>query len=144
MGQWRTVALALPLAGSLAGLGSAFGQERPKPEEPKKGIEVKAPPPAAAPGFRFEPGQPREINRVRQEEYYPDRIRARHEPAFIEPLTTTIRTGPGSAVRAGVAGWTAPRVPHDDREATGVVAFGFSLNWGLPVPGEEEGSERRR
>ncbi|MBI2878864.1 MAG: hypothetical protein HYY19_03990 [Candidatus Rokubacteria bacterium] len=133
MGSYPRVLLVLVLlASAVAGSVPALAEE-----PPRKGIEVRVPPPPRAPGVRFEPGQPREIDRVRQEEYYPERIRARHEPAFLAPLTVTVPTGPGTAVRAGLAGWTAPRVPSDDREATGAAAFGFTLRWGIPSPTEE-------
>ncbi len=133
------LALALGL-GAVASSGVALAQEQPKQEPPKKGITVQVPPLPGAPEVRIEPTQPRELNRVREEEYYPERVGARHEAAFIHPLTATIPTGPGSSVKAGAAGWTAPRVPHDDRESSGAMAFGFTLSWGLPVPAEKEGS----
>ena len=128
----RLLLVLVLLAGWVAGGASALAEE-----PPQKGIEVRVPPPPRAPGVRFEPGQPREMDRVREEEHYPERIGARHEPAFLAPLSVTVPTGPGTTVRAGLAGWTAPRVPRDDREATGGAAFGLTLKWGISLPTEE-------
>jgi len=142
-GYPKTLLTLALVAGSVIGSPRVPAQTAPAPEEPRPGIEMKTPPPPSAPGLRFEPGQPREINRVREEELYPTRIRARHEPAFLAPLTVTVPTGPGTAVRAGLAGWTAPRVPNDDREATGAAAFGLTFAWDFPAPaGEKTAPER--
>lgn len=146
MGSYTTrIILALVLGlGAVASSGAALAQEPPRQEPPKKGIKVQIPPLPGAPEVRIEPTQPRELNRVREEEYYPERVGARHEAAFIHPLTGTIPTGPGSAVKAGAAGWTAPRVPHDDRESSGAIAFGFTLSWGAAAPAEREKAEQGR
>jgi len=143
-GAPRTLLALALVAGSVIGSPRAPAQTALAPEEPRPGIEMKTPPPPPrAPGVRFEPGQPREMDRVREEEHYPERIGARHEPAFLAPLTVTVPTGPGTAVRAGLAGWTAPRVPRDDREATGGAAFGLTFAWDFPVPGGEKTAPER-
>lgn len=88
------------------------------------------------------PGQPREIARPREADFRPDNIRIRHDPAFIPPFSKTVRTGPESAVRFGLSGWTAPPGQGDRlvaRESSGWIALGFSVVWGdktslSPIP----------
>ena len=36
-------------------------------------------------------------------------------------------------MRMGLSGWTAPRIPFDDRESSGFPAFGFTIEWGTPM-----------
>jgi hypothetical protein len=98
------------------------------------GVGVVAPPPAQpTPEFGFELAIPPEQGRAREEEFYPERTRSIHQPAFVKGATTSIRTSRTSGVRAGLSGWTTPRVPFDDRESSGGVAFGFTLEWGTPM-----------
>lgn len=97
------------------------------------GVGVVAPAPPRAPsdlGLErvFPPEQPREG------EFYPERTRSVHDPAFVRGATTTVRTSRTSGARVGLSGWTAPRVPFDFQESSGGVAFGLSIVWGVPLP----------
>ncbi len=100
-------------------------------------VEITVPPPerAKAPAL-ISPGQPPEITRPRETDFRPDNIRTRHDPAFITPFTTTIQTGPTTAVRVGLSGWTAP--PARDNfvqahENSGLFALGVTVIWDVPV-----------
>jgi hypothetical protein len=102
------------------------------------GVEVVAPtPPRPAPEFGFERG-PRSPDRPREGEFYPERARSVHDPAFVSGAATTVRTSRTSGVRFGLSGWTAPRVPFDFRESGGGPAIGLSFVWGVPLPPEPE------
>ena len=98
------------------------------------GVGVVAPEPTEpTPEFGFERGIPPEQKGAREQEFYPERTRSIHQPAFVVGAARTVRTSRTSGVRTGLSGWTAPRVPFDDRESSGGVAFGFSLEWGTPM-----------
>jgi len=108
-------------------------------------IEITAPPPERVkPPALISPGQPPEITRPREADFRPDNIRTRHDPAFIMPLTTTVRTGPNTGVRVGLSGWTAP--PARDNfvqvhENSGLFALGVTVIWDVPVePAKPQGS----
>jgi hypothetical protein len=80
----------------------------------------------------------REITRPREADFQPQDIRVRIDPAFIEPFTGVRQTGPKTAVRFGLAGWTAPQagIPQAEgvvRQDQGDLAFGFSITWDVPV-----------
>jgi hypothetical protein len=95
---------------------------------------VRVPPPPATPGLRLEPTHPPEETGAREQEFYPSElVRSRHEPAFVAPFVADVPTSATSSVRVGLSGWTAPRVPFDDRESTGGVAFGITILWGAPA-----------
>lgn len=82
------------------------------------------------------PGQAREITRPREADARPDNIRIHHDPTFIAPFSKTIRTGPESAVRFGLSGWTAPPGRGDGavaRESSGWIALGVSVVWNAPA-----------
>lgn len=117
----------------LLALGSspAFGQAQ---------VEIVAPPPERVPPPEFiAPGQPRDVSRPREQDDYPDRIRSRHDPAFIVPFTTTVPTGPRTVARFGLSAWTAPQGRGDlqvAREVSGWFAIGLSFVWDIPVEGE--------
>jgi len=100
-------------------------------------VEIVAPlPERVRPPEFVLPGQPPQITRPREADFRPDNIRTRHDPAFIAPFTTTVRTGPNAAVRVGLSGWTAPPGRGDllmARETSGWFALGFTLVWGVPV-----------
>jgi hypothetical protein len=91
-----------------------------------------------APEFGFEPAIPPGQGRAREEEFYPERTRSIHQPAFLKGASTTLRTSRTSGVRVGLSGWTAPRVPFDMRESSGGVAFGLTIEWGTPLQPPEE------
>ena len=64
-----------------------------------------------------------------------ERTRSIHQPAFLRGAVKTVRTSKTSGVRVGLSGWTAPRVPFDSqRESSGGVAFGLTIEWGTPLP----------
>lgn len=126
----------LGLAGTLvfSGIEPARGQE--------EAFKLVAPPPAVKPPppeFII-PGQPPEITRPREADFRPDNIRVRHDPAFIVPFSKTVRTGPDTAVRFGLSGWTAPPGLGnflEAREDSGALALGFSVVWDVPVQSEQ-------
>jgi hypothetical protein len=106
----------------------------------RPGVDVTAPTPAPAPPPRerwFEPTAPLEQQGTREQEFYPGPVRSRHDPAFIRPFTTTAPVSETSSVRAGLSGWTAPALPFDIPQATGGVAFGFTIQWDVPVRGAQ-------
>ncbi len=95
---------------------------------------VRVPAPRPTPGLRLEPTQPPEETQAREQEFYPSElVRSRHEPAFVAPFVTDVPTSSTSSARIGLSGWTAPRVPFDDRQSTGGVAFGITILWGAPA-----------
>jgi hypothetical protein len=97
-------------------------------------VGIVAPQPApGGPEFGFEPAFPPEQTGVREENFYPERLRSTHQPAFLRGATTTIRTSRTSGVRVGASGWTAPRVLYDMRESSGGGAFGLTIEWGTPM-----------
>ena len=108
-------------------------------------LKIVAPPPEKAPVPEFViPGQPAELTRPREQDFYPEPIRSRHDPAFIKPFTTVIPTGPKTGVRVGLSGWTAPAGRGETvlrREASGALAFGLSVAWTVTV--EEKGPEKK-
>jgi len=101
-------------------------------------VNLTAPPPAAVPGapdFGFEPTLPPGQEGAREQEFYPtDPVTTIHAPAYLKGATTMVRTGARSGMRIGLSGWTAPRVPFDDRESSGGAALGLSIDWGRPMP----------
>ncbi len=103
-------------------------------------VEITAPPPERVPRPEFViPGQPPDVTRPREQDFYADEIRVRHDPAFIVPLSTTVSTGPKTVARFGFSGWTAPRGRGDlliAREVPGWFALGFSFVWDIPIPSE--------
>jgi hypothetical protein len=102
-------------------------------------VGVVAPPPTQLPpDFGFEPAIPPEQGGAREEEFYPERTRSIHQPAFVKGAVKTMRTSRTSGVRVGLSGWTAPRVPFDDRESSGGPAFGLTIEWGTPMEAPAE------
>ncbi|MGH7267437.1 MAG: hypothetical protein ACREMB_21670 [Candidatus Rokuibacteriota bacterium] len=101
-------------------------------QPPATDLGVIAPPPPT-PELGLEPTQPPEEQGSREQEFYPDRVRSRHAPAFVTPFVATVPTSRTSGVKVGLSGWTAPAVPFDMREASGGVAFGISVVWDVPV-----------
>lgn len=100
-------------------------------------VEITAPRPERAPRPEFIiPSQPPDITRPREQDFYADRIRVRHDPAFIIPFAATIPTGPKTAVRFGLSGWTVPRGRGDliiSQDVPGWFALGFSFVWDVPL-----------
>jgi hypothetical protein len=124
------------LASLLVAVMPAGAQTSPASPGPAgaPGWGVVAPPPTQpVPEFGFEPAIPPEQGGTREEEFYPERTRSIHQPAFVKGTVRTMRTSPTSGVRVGLSGWTAPRVPFDFRESSGGVAFGLTIEWGAPM-----------
>ena len=124
----------------MLGLVALFGG--PLPLFAQGQVEIKVLPPERAPRPEFIiPGQPPEVTRPREQEFYPDRIRSRHDPAFIVPFSTTVSTGPRTLGRFGLSLWTAPQgrgdAPPGAREIAGWLGFGFSFVWDIPVETEK-------
>jgi hypothetical protein len=116
----------------LAQTPPASGTTTSQPPGPV-GVGVVAPEPTRpVPEFGFEPAIPPEQKGPR-EEFYPERTRSIYQPAFVKGAVGTTRTSRTSGVRTGLSGWTAPRVPYDDRESSGGPAFGFTIEWGTPM-----------
>lgn len=111
------------------------------PAEAQRELEVTLPttaqPPAPELAIRREPS---EATRSREQEFYPDDIRSRHDPVFIAPLSTTIQTGPKTAVRVGFAGWISPagrgNLQVHREVAGGVLSFGLGVAWDVPIQEE--------
>ncbi len=105
-------------------------------------VEITAPPPERGilPRDLVTPGQPPEVTRPREDDFRPDDVRVRYDPAFIAPLTKTVRTGPRSGMRYGLSGWTAPPGHGDGivaRERPGWFALGFTFVWDIPMEPEK-------
>ena len=129
----RFLLLVLVFSGGI--VASAAAQDQ------LKIIAPPPPPPEQGPAEFVIPGQPAQLTRPREQDFYPDQIRSRHDPAFIAPFTTTIPTGPTTGVRVGLSGWTAPAVPGENvlkREAGGVLAFGLSFAWDVDLKKEAQ------
>jgi hypothetical protein len=98
------------------------------------GVGVVAPPPTLpGPEFGFEESIPLEQGGVREESSYPERIRGVYAPAFVKSAVKTVRTSPTSGMRIGLSGWTATRIPFDDRNNSGGPAIGLTIEWGKPL-----------
>lgn len=77
------------------------------------------------------------ITRPTDADFYVEPPLVQYDPAFIEPFATVTETG-----RAGLSGWTAPRltgtpaVLSGRHELAGWLAIGFSVTWGGPPVGK--------
>jgi hypothetical protein len=126
----------LGLVALLAGVGLPV-----VPAQAQTEIEITAP--APPPVEVFIQRDRDEATRPREQEFYPEDIRSRYDPVFIVPLTTTVRTGPKTGMRIGVAGWTSPagmRNLQVQREvAGGVLSFGLGVAWDVLIEEERLG-----
>jgi hypothetical protein len=131
VGAGPVLAQTVPAAGTAPAAGSA-----PPPGAGSVGVGVVAPAPSPTrPEFGFESGIPPGQEGAREEEFYPERTRSIHQPAFVRGAVKTVRTSKTSGVRVGLSGWTAPRVPFDSqRESSGGLSFGLTIEWGTPLP----------
>jgi hypothetical protein len=123
-------ALGLGMLAVAVGLAGRAGAQ-----EIEIGVTPEARPPKP-PEIVTPPGS-REITRPRESGFYPQDIRVRLDPAFIEPFGAIRQVGPKSAVQFGLAGWTAPNTlgrqhEGDVREIHGWFALGFAIIWDLP------------
>ena len=139
---------AAPLAAVLVGALPVMGQTPPAGEHvtttgnqatgttPKPGGGVVAPQPAPpSPEFGFEESIPLQQGGLREQRSIPEpNLGGVYAPAFVRNGSGVVRTSQTSGMRMGLSGWTATRVPYDDRNNQGGPAFGFSLEWGKPLP----------
>ena len=125
-GVWRSVGLgvvaasllALALAGPASAQANLDVKTSTPPGDPRE-LEIVAPSPGA-----------RDVSRPREADFYREDIRVRHEPGFVEPLTTRPASGPIKKV--GLSGWTAPPGRGDgvaQHETSGWFGFGLSIVW---------------
>lgn len=128
------------LAAALVGVIPAAAQTPPPagqapptsgaPAPPVGGVT--APQPAQpTPEFGFERTLPEQESPRPND--YGERTRTIYQPAFVNGAVSTTRTSRTSGMRMGVSGWTAPRIPFDDRDANGFPALGFTIEWGTPM-----------
>jgi hypothetical protein len=96
--------------------------------------------PQTRPGFGFENALPPEQGSPR-EDAHGERLRTIYQPAFVNGAVRTTRTSRTSGVRYGLSGWTAPRIPYDDRESSGFPAIGITIEWGVPMEPPAEPSK---
>jgi hypothetical protein len=132
----RTGLLAIVLAGSApawAQTAPASGTS-PAPGAASPGVGVVVTPPSTPhpPDFGFEPALPPEQGSPREEDYG-ERTRTIYQPAFLKGAVKTTRTSRTSGIRFGLGGWTAPRIPFDDKDSSGFPAFGLIVEWGTPM-----------
>ena len=99
------------------------------------GVEVAVPAPSPAwPDIAVEPTAPPEQRGVREQEFYSGEVKSGHDPAYVKPFVATVPVSRTSAIRLGLSGWTAPAAPVGIKEIGSGVAFGLTLQWGLPAP----------
>jgi hypothetical protein len=116
----------------------AWSEARAQPQQPGVGVTAPAPTPAPPAGEPWlEPTAPLEQQGTREQEFYPGPVRSRHDPAFVRPFTVSVPRSETSRARVGLSGWTAPALPFDIPQSSGGVAFGFTIQWDVPV-GETE------
>ena len=60
-------------------------------------------------------------------------MRTIYQPAFIKGAVKTTPTSRTSGIRVGLSGWTAPRIPFDDKDSSGFPALGITIEWGTPM-----------
>jgi hypothetical protein len=82
--------------------------------------------------FGFEPALPPGQG-VPSEDAHGERVRTIYQPAFIKGAVRTTRTSRTSGIRVGLSGWTAPRIPYDDKDSSGFPALGITIEWGTPM-----------
>ena len=100
------------------------------------GVGVVAPQPRPpSPEFGFEESIPLQQGGLREQRSIPEpNLGGVYAPAFVTNGSGVVRTSQTSGMRMGLSGWTATRAPYDDRNNQGGPAFGFSLEWGKPLP----------
>jgi hypothetical protein len=68
-----------------------------------------------------------------REDAHGERVRSVYQPAFVKGAVKTTRTSRTSGIRVGLGGWTAPRIPYDDKDSSGFPALGITIEWGTPM-----------
>jgi hypothetical protein len=139
------LAIAAPLAGVLVSARPVMGQTPPPsgnvtssgtaaPGTAAPGGVVAPQPLPPSPEFGFEESLPLLQGGIREQESFPEQTRGVYAPAFVRGGSGIVRTSQTSGMRMGLSGWTATRIPFDDRNNGGGPALGFSLEWGKPLP----------
>jgi len=116
---------ALAIAGVLALTLTASASAQPN-------VEMKTAP-QQPPHFEIVPPGPaaREATKPPESDFYPEGLKVRQDPAFIEPFVG--RTARGDEF--GLAGWTTPEIPVGSlasqayRQNNGWFGFGFTFLW---------------
>jgi hypothetical protein len=119
------------LLGITVGLGAAGMAGAQSQPAPAAGVELKSGG-EATPKFELSaPPAIREGTRPRDAGFYPEDVRVRHEPAFVEPLTHRPAAGP--VKKMGASLWTAPAargsLASSPPDVPGWLGFGFTLIW---------------
>jgi hypothetical protein len=127
-----TVVGARPVMGQTPPTGGTV-TTRGTPHAPGPGM-VAPQPVQPAPEFGFEESLLLQEAGIREQESFPERIRGVYAPSFLRSFSTTVRTSETSGLRMGMSGWTATRIPYDDRNANGGPALGLTIEWGKPLP----------
>jgi hypothetical protein len=96
--------------------------------------------PQPRPNFGFEDVLPPDQAYPREDDHG-ERTRTIYRPAFVNGAVRTTRTSRTSGVRYGLSGWTAPRIPYDDRDSSGFPAIGITIEWGVPMEPPAEPSK---
>ena len=103
-----------------AASGSVTVTPQPSPSQPQ------TPPDFGFENVLPEQGSPRE-------DAHGERVRSIYQPAFVKGAVKTTRTSRTSGIRVGLSGWTAPRIPYDDKDSSGFPALGITIEWGTPM-----------
>ena len=136
------MAVAVPLTAGLVGALPVMGQTPPAGNVTSRGTQgapgggVVAPQPVPpSPEFGFEESLPLQEGGLREQRSFPEpNLGGVYAPAFVRTGSTTMRTSQTSGLRMGLSGWTATRIPYDDRNNQGGPALGFTIEWGKPLP----------
>jgi hypothetical protein len=102
------------------------------PASAQSDVEMKTAP-EKAPHFEIVPPGPaaREATKPPESDFYPEGLKVRQEPAFIEPFV--MHTAGGDEL--GLAGWTTPEIPVGSlasqtyQQNNGWFGFGFTFIW---------------
>lgn len=131
--------LSLILVMIVAGAG-VFASPAQAQRELEVTLPAAAQPPAPEMTIRRAPS---EATRPREQEFYPEDIRSRYDPVFIDPFSTTVRIGPKTGVRVGLAGWISSpgrgNLQIQREVAGGLVSFGLGVAWDVPIQEEPAG-----
>src|SRR5262245_20714408 len=139
----RAVAGAVVLAAVTAGPGWAQAPAPAPPEpaqgQPKGPVELRSLIPEPFRGLQVVTPGPtaRELTRPRDLDFYAEDQRIPHNPAFLEPFTTTT---PSGSAKMGVSAYTAPQTPLGPLSGVnplvnmGSLSIGFTVIWDLLPP----------
>jgi hypothetical protein len=142
------LSVAAFLVAVLLGGNAAWAQTPPAPAgSPSPGVDAggvtvtpRPPTPPPPTEFGFEPSLPPGEGAPR-EDAHGERVRTIYQPAFVKGAVQTNRTSRTSGIRVGLSGWTAPRIPYDDKDSSGFPALGITIEWGTPMEPPAEPSK---